>query len=180
MDFKFVTEKLLTAFQKENVSYSLIGSFALGLWGSGRATVDVDFLINRDDMDKVDIIMKQLGYECKHKSENVSQYISPLKVMGEVDFLHAFRTASIEMIGRSEEKDIFNGALKIKVLQPEDLIGLKLQALNNDPSRESTDMADIESLLLLQKDRLDWQIIEEYFKLFNMGNLFGQLRAKYK
>lgn len=100
--------------------------------------------------------------------------------MGEVDVLHAFRTASIEMIGRSEEKDIFNGALKIKVLQPEDLIGLKLQALNNDPSRESTDMADIESLLLLQKDRLDWQIIEEYFKLFNMGNLFGQLRAKYK
>lgn len=41
--------------------------------------------------------MKENGYECKYKTENVSQYISPLKIFGEVDFLHAFREISLKM-----------------------------------------------------------------------------------
>ena len=165
MDFKVVTEKLLAAFEDAGVSYALMGGFAMGLLGGSRSTVDMDFLVNRDDMNKVDTIMQQLGYECRHRSENVSQYISLLRVMGEVDFLHAFRQASLEMLQRVEEKEIFSGALKIKVLSPEDLIGLKVQAIKNDPSRELTDMADIETLLSLHSKNLDWTMIKEYFKL---------------
>ncbi len=179
MDFKFVTEKLLAAFEDAGVNYALMGGFAMGLLGGSRSTIDIDFLVNRDDMDKVDGIMQQLGYECKHKSENVSQYISNLRVMGEVDFLHAFRDASLEMLQRVEEKEIFSGALKIKVVRPEDLIGLKVQAIKNDPLRELTDMADIEILLSLHCKTLDWAMIEEYFKLFDMEDDYNRLREKY-
>lgn len=179
MDFKFVMEKLLTSFEDAGVSYALMGGFAMGLLGSSRSTVDIDFLVNREDMDKVDSIMQQLDYECKHRSKNVSQYISQLRVMGEVDFLHAFREATLEMLQRVEEKEIFNGALKINVVRPEDLIGLKVQAIKNDPSRERSDMADIETLFSLHSENLDWTIIEEYFKLFDMENEYNKLKGKY-
>ena len=98
MDFKIVLEKLVSAFDKMDVRYALMGGLALGVWGVPRATVDIDFLIRRDDLEKVDRIMHDLGYECRHRSENVTQNISPLNLYGEVDFLHAFRSASNEML----------------------------------------------------------------------------------
>ncbi len=178
MDFKIVTEKLIKTFEKTGVRYALMGGYAMGLWGIGRATVDIDILINRDDLDKVTGIMQNLGYECKHRSENVSQYVSPLMILGEVDFLHAFRAASLEMIERAEEKEILGGALKIKVLRPEDLIGLKIQAIKNDPSRKQSDMADVESLVSLHGKNLDWPLIEEYFKIFDMEDIYQKLKER--
>ena len=91
MDFKSVLSLLLKKFSEENINYALMGGFALGLWGVGKTTVDIDFLVRREDMNGIDSIMHDVGYECKYSSENVSQYVSPLKVFGEVDFLHAFR-----------------------------------------------------------------------------------------
>ena len=172
MEFKSVLSILLKRFEENNIDYGLIGGFALGLWGVGRTTVDIDFLVKRDDMKKTDGIMLEAGYECKYKTENVSQYVSPLKVFGEVDFLHAFREASLEMLKRAEEKEIFGGSLKIKLLRPEDLIGLKLQAIKNNPEREQKDMTDIESLLSIHGKEIDWSLIKEYFHIFDMEELY--------
>jgi hypothetical protein len=80
MDFRVVTEKLLSAFKEAGVRYALMGGYAMGLWGVGRATVDIDFLVNRDDLDKIDNIMSALGYEGRYRSENVTQYVSPKKL----------------------------------------------------------------------------------------------------
>ncbi len=179
MDFRFIIEKLMTAFNEQDIQYALIGGLALGSWGVPRATVDIDFLVNRDDMDKVDRIMRGLGYECKYKTENVSQYVSPLKVFGEVDFLHAFRNPSISMLRRAEEKKMFDATLPLKVLTIEDLIGLKVQAMANDESRKAVDLSDIESLIAQNKDRINWSLIEEYFALFGFDELVTELRRKY-
>lgn len=62
MDFKTVTSHLLTGLEREHVSYALIGGFAVSLWGYQRATVDMDFLVNRNDMAKVQQIVEALGY----------------------------------------------------------------------------------------------------------------------
>lgn len=175
MDFKSVLAILLKRFDDNNIDYGLMGGFALGLWGVGRTTVDIDFLVKRDDMRKTDGIMLEAGYECKYKSENVSQYVSPLKVFGEVDFLHAFREASIEMLKRAEEKEIFAGSLKIKLLRPEDLIGLKLQAIKNNPEREQQDMMDIESLLSIHGKEINRSLIKGYFQTFDMEELYKRI-----
>ncbi len=175
MDFKLVIEKLLTAFKEHNVHCALMGGFALGLWGVGRTTVDLDFLVNRDDMKTVDMIMKEFGYECRYRSENVSQYISPLKIFGEVDFLHAFRKASLEMIENAEEKKVFNDSLKLKVVRPEDIIGLKLQAIKNNPSRQQKEIEDIESLLAIYKNKMDLSLIEQYVSILEMEDLYKKI-----
>lgn len=164
------------AFQKQNIRYALMGGFAMGLWGGSRSTVDLDFLIHRDDMDNVHKIMTGMGYECHHHTENVSQYTSPLKVFGGIDFIHAFREASIEMLQRSVKKDIFSGELKIKTLIPEDIIGLKLQAVYNNPAREMVDMADIKLLVSANQNKLDWELLEMYCRIFNMEDVCKKLK----
>ena len=179
MDFKLILEKLLTAFKEHNIRYALMGGMALGVWGVPRGTVDIDFLVHRDDIDKADSIMKGLGYECRHKTENVSQYLSPLKIFGEVDFLHAFRTHSLSMLQRTEEKQMFNGTLTVKVLRIEDLIGFKLQGMVSDESRKSLDLSDIEALMAANNKNIDWTLIKEYFDLFNCTELFYKFRKKY-
>jgi len=179
MDFKATLEIILKDFLRGNIRYGLIGGFALGALGLARTTVDLDFLVRREDMPKVDAIMKSHGYECAYRSENVSQYISPLKIFGEIDFLYAFREISVKMLERAKELDIFEGKLKIKVLCPEDIIGLKVQALANNPDRETLDYLDIESLMERYKKDLDWGLLEEYFKLFELEKEFQGLKAKY-
>lgn len=57
MDFKLVIDRILTAFRIEDIRYGLIGGFALGALGITRTTVDVDFLVHRDDLDKIQSIM---------------------------------------------------------------------------------------------------------------------------
>jgi hypothetical protein len=179
LDFKTVTKKLLSAFSDENVSYALIGGYAVGLWGVARGTVDMDFLVNRDDMPKVHRIMEAMGYETRFASENVTQYVSALTLFGEIDFLHAFRTASIRMLDRAVEKKLFGEEVLIKVLLPEDLIGLKVQAFANNKTRERLDMYDIETLMSIHGVTLDWDLIGEYFSLFESSALFAELKRKY-
>ena len=178
MDFKLVLNNLLKRFNEHNVRYALIGGFALGAHGVVRATVDIDFLVRRDDMTCVGVIMNDLGYKCSYKTENVSQYISPLNIFGEVDFLHAFREISVGMIKRAEEKMMFNETLAVRILKVEDLIGLKVQAMANDERRKAIDLADIEALVMLHKTSLDWNTVEEYFSLFGFEKLFAELKDR--
>lgn len=147
----------------------------MGLWGGSRSTVDIDFLVNREDMEKVHAIMNSMGYERYHHTENVSQYVSPLKVFGSIDFIHAFREASLEMLDRAKIKDIFDGSLKIKTLAPEDIIGFKLQSVFNNPSREKIDIVDVEMLVSIHKDNLDRELLKRYFTIFKMEDLYKRL-----
>jgi hypothetical protein len=176
MNFRSILSVLIEKFKENEIRYALMGGLALGLWGVGRSTVDIDFLVDRDDLEKIDRVMQELGYECKFKSENVSQYVSPLKIYGEVDFLHAFREASLEMLVKAVEKDIFEGSLKLKVLIPEDLIGLKFQAIKNNPSREQEDLEDIKTLISLHGRNLNWSVIEKYARLVGMIDVCKNLK----
>lgn len=176
MDFKTTLQQLICAFDDANIDYALIGGFAVGLWGVARGTVDLDFLVDRDALPRLDPIMAQCGFSLAYRSENVSQFTSP---SGGIDVLHAFRHHSRAMLGRSAERSLFAGSVLVRVLRPEDLIGLKVQALANDPDRTHFDRYDIEELMRLHGATLDWTLIEDYFDLFEMGELFLELRGKY-
>ena len=179
MDFKQVTKRLVSAFKEQKVGYALMGGFALGVWGVVRTTIDMDFLVSRDDIEKVHSIMSAMGYDLQYKTENVSQYVSSVGVFGEVDFLHAFREISMRMLKNARDVEIFNGEITIKVLRVEDIIGLKVQAIANDASRTDKDLADIEGLLAGNKGSIDWTVLQSYFSLFSFEELFDRLKAHY-
>lgn len=179
MDFEKILPVIIEEFKKENVRYALIGGFSMGAMGIMRSTMDLDFLVDVKDLSKIEKIMRKYNYNCVYKTENVSQYVSDVKIFGEIDFLHAFRKISISMFDRAKELMVSQGKCKIKVLSPEDIIGLKLQALVNDPSRQNREYADIQEIMAYFREKLDWNLIEEYFFLFKKEGTFKKLKVKY-
>ncbi len=166
MNFEKIFPFLLENFRKHEIRYALMGGFALHAAGYTRATQDIDILILKEDMPKIKQLLLSLGYELIHESREVSNFKGILKELGQIDFLHAHRQYTKNMLKRAQECAILNNTFKIKVLIPEDIIGLKIQASSNDPSRHTRDLADIEKLITLNKDRLDIKLLKEYFSLF--------------
>jgi hypothetical protein len=179
VNFELVFKELLQRFHEQNIRYALIGGFALHVAGFTRATSDIDFLIEADDLAKVKGIMSRLGYELTHESPEFSNYWHPMKPWGFVDYLHAHREYTRGMLARARTHKILKNS-QMPVLIPEDIIGLKVQAMVNDPARRSLDMADIEYLLREQLDDLNLEMIREYFDLFQQGKDLDNILRRIK
>jgi hypothetical protein len=179
MNFVLVFKELLQKFKEQNVRFALIGGFALHVAGFTRATKDIDFLVESEDMPKVKSIMKQLGYELTHESSEFSNYWHPMTPLGCVDYLHAHRIYTRKMLSRATIHEILEG-FQAPVLISEDIIGLKVQSMVNDPKRESLDMADIEYLLVENSGRLDMSIVQEYFELFGLRKQLEMMLQRIK
>jgi predicted nucleotidyltransferase len=169
MNFELVFKELLRKFDEQNVRFALIGGFAMHLAGFTRATDDIDFLVEAEDLVKVKDIMKQLGYELTHESREFSNYWHPMAPLGCVDYLHAHREYSRKMLARAKKHEKILDNIEIPVLVPEDIIGLKIQSIANNPQRHALDMADIEYLIREKSGELDFNVIKEYFNLFDKG-----------
>jgi hypothetical protein len=176
MNFKVVLKSLLTRFSEAGVEVALSGGLALSTMGVFRFTKDIDFVVLEKWVESVDRIMQDLGYQKQDFSTaEIVSYGSPLKVMGQVDFLVARRKYSRAMLQRAREMPVLGGELTVKVLLPEDLIGLKLQAIVNDPkNRYPVDAPDIQRLLRMHQSRMDMGLVRDYFHLFDKENLLDE------
>lgn len=179
MGFKKVMPLIIEDFKQAAIDYALIGGFAMGALGVMRSTMDVDFLVKAEDLEKVAAIMERYGYRCLHKTENVSQYVADMKIFGQMDFIHAFRPLSLSMLKRAKPVLVFEGKHSIKVLIPEDIIGLKIQAVGNDASRATREYADIERIMGHYREKLDWELLQDYFSLFKKKGKFKKLKEHY-
>ena len=178
MDLEKALRFIVEDFAESKVPYALIGGMALGAWGIVRSTMDLDFLVLREDRGRVERVMLDRLYRLVHASEDVSQYASDLKPLGSVDFIHAFRAMARAIIARAAEVAVFGGALTVRVALPEDIIGLKVQAMHNDPGRAERERSDIRLLLERHRDRLDWALLGDYFELFSDDAAVRQLRSE--
>lgn len=179
MDFERVLKTLLTEFARRNLRYGVIGGFAMGALGIQRATMDFDIVVHRDDLEPLHALLIPLGYTRRARTENVSHYSHPDNVWGDVDVLHAFRPASLQMLQRCRLVPIFSGTLTIRVLAPEDVIGFKIQAIANNPLRRVQDAADIELLAAAHGRTMDWSRVQEYYDLFGLSEDGRQLKETF-
>lgn len=83
------------------------------------------------------------------------------------------------MIERAKSYPVFGGKLAIKAADPEDVIGLKVQALTNDPDRKPQELADIEALMRRFGSKLDWERIQEYYDTFDVGDDGKQMKERF-
>ena len=179
MDFELVLKTLISEFSRLRIRCAAIGGFALGVLGVPRQTLDLDFLVHRDDLPKLDDALTALGYARLFRSENVSQYRHPDAAWGSVDFIHAFRKISLAMLDRAREYPAVGGKQSLKTAQPEDVIGLKVQAMFNDPERRAQEQNDIERLMAQYGRRLDWNRIEEFYDVFGFAEEAKKLRERF-
>ena len=141
--------------------------------------MDLDFLVHRDDVEKLDGALTALGYTRVFQSENVSQYRHPDAAWGSVDFIHAFRKISLAMLERAKDYPALGGKQSLRAAQPEDVIGLKVQAMFNDPERRAQEQNDIERLMAHYRRRLDWNRIEEFYDIFGLAEEAAKLRKRF-
>ncbi len=64
----------------------------------------------------------------------------------------------------------------IRCVSAEDIIGLKLQAIANNPRRKLKDLADIQALLEINP-KVDWDLIKSYADLFNLWQSIVEVRS---
>ena len=178
MDFESVFNILLKNFKQHNIEFALIGGFAMHAAGFSRSTKDIDILVLKNDLSKIKEIMSSVGYDILHESEDVCNFAGKLKELGKVDFLLGYRRYTKNMLKRAQEYGILDNTFSVKVIGPEDVIGLKVQSSSNEPSRYHHDMSDIEFLIRTRRDTLDWELIREYFKLFDRERELDQLIEK--
>lgn len=101
--------------------------------------------------------------------------------LGRIDLLHAFRGPTLGMLNRAERLTWADG-MSLPVVHIEDLIGLKVQALTNDPTRQPGDWADCLAMIhhaAASSTLLDWDLLEDYLILFDLGYRLVELKNTY-
>jgi predicted nucleotidyltransferase len=178
MDFQFALNQILSELDKNQIEYGLIGGFALGILGVNRATSDIDILIKNSEKEIVRELMGKLNYDSIFTSNSFSLFQSPLKLLGEIDFLHPDSNTISEILLRKSLYSLFDSNLKAYVIHPEDLIILKLQAIKLDNSRKEKDESDILYLLNLYSKEIDIERILHFSKKMDMESYFISLNGK--
>lgn len=85
------------------------------------------------------------------------------------------------MLDRAERMHLTEDST-IPVVHTEDLVGLKVQASVNDPEPATRGWNDI-YMLIDESARsgtdLDWELINDYLKLFGLGGKLAELEKRY-
>ena len=181
MNFERVIRRVVGGLEAEGVHYALIGGFAMSLRGLQRSTMDLNFILMLEDLAKADRILRECGYERVFHSENVSHYVSSDRNWGRIDILHAFRGPTLGMLRRAELLPVLDD-LGIRVVHIEDIAGLKVQALINNPDRATKDWADIRMMLEAAGEQgrsIDWALLADYLAVFNLESKLAELKEWY-
>jgi predicted nucleotidyltransferase len=174
MDFESALRPMIEKLNRDLIPYAVIGGFALHFWGYSRETHDLDFIIRAAQRDYIRNTMKEIGFTAFYESENVGHYE---KGNSRVDFIFSSKPHGAQLLNRACDKDFLE--MKLKVALPEDIIGLKVQSLANNPLRWLKEMADSENLMMENKGKLDVDLIGDYFALFKKEKDWELLLERY-
>jgi hypothetical protein len=165
---KQITE-VIAALASVEADVAVIGGLALASHKVTRATQDIDFLAEAEQADAIEAILVAHGYSRIHRSVDAANY---LRRDERVDLLYAHRPIARKLLREARAVETPFG--KLRVVSAEGLIGLKLQALVNDPKR-TQDLADIRALLRANPQTLNLSEVREYFRLFERESLLDEL-----
>lgn len=143
------------------IDHALIGGLAVLIRGRPRLTFDIDFLIAGESREEFVALLRERGFDPFHENQAFGNYAR--ENGRRVDALYARSAFGHAMLKRATTASLRHTSLT--VVDTEDLIALKLQALANDPNR-FRDWADIRGLLAIGGDTIDLTRVRQYFAIF--------------
>lgn len=163
---KETLKKLFAVLKEFNISYILIGGYAVAVWGSVRATKDIDFLANIPSNIILQVIerLKSHGFVVTYKSGSFRDpVLGVIKLkfkIGEnkeaLELLLGIRKMPPNIYLRFEKIHVMG--IEIPVVSPEDLIVLKLLA--GGP----VDIHDARNIYNVMREKLDMQYLKKELK----------------
>ena len=161
-------EIVLEAAGRGGFRVALIGGFALPFHGVMRATGDVDFLVEVAGADLLHETLLSVGQRCLNRTDELANYESTRPEIAPVDVLYARRRPSVAMLARARITRSAGLGLEVPVVDAEGIIGLKVQAMANNPARRDRERDDIRELLIAQRSHLDLDLVREYHRIFGL------------
>lgn len=132
--------------EKGKVKCVLIGGFAVNYYGVTRQTADIDFLITREDFEKISGYLQQAGYKTNLLRDNFAQLKNTKISLMDVDFMFVEQETLDKVFQESKKIKITGQEFFIPSL--DHLIALKLHSIKyNKKIRILRDLPDIINLL---------------------------------
>jgi len=136
--------------KKAGVSCVLVGGFAVNYYKYTRQTADVDFLITKDDFEKIFDLLKKEGYKQDYAQKVFIRLKSKKFYLMDLDFMFVDKETFAKIVKDGREISIAGQRFIVPSLY--NLIALKLHSIKYNPKiRESTDLPDIINLIRANK-----------------------------
>lgn len=135
---------------REGVSCILIGGYAVNYHKYSRQTMDVDFMMIKEDFERIAAALKEEGYEQEGFEENFAQFKSNKPSLMDVDFMFVDKDTFDKIFKEAKHLKIRGREFLLPSL--EHLIALKLHSIkSNYKIRWTKDLPDIISLMRANK-----------------------------
>lgn len=143
---------LISALSKtKDINCVLIGGFAVNYYKVTRQTADVDFLITKEDFEKILSALEKAGFRLDFSQEVFARLTSSNRTyLMDLDFMFVDKGTLNKIIKDGKRTRIAGGEFILPSLK--NLIALKLHSLKHNPKiRENKDLPDIINLLRINK-----------------------------
>lgn len=158
---------------KEGVSCVLIGGFAINYYRVTRQTADVDFLITREDFDKIADLLEKAGYKKVLLQENFVQMQSTRLSLLDVDFMFVDPDTLAKIKGEGSQITIAGQKLIVPSLLH--LIALKLHSIKFNKIRLTKDLPDIVNLIRINQVDIKGKEFKELCLKYGTAELYQRI-----
>lgn len=150
MKYPTLFHLISSIFNEKDISAVLIGGFAVNYYKVTRQTADIDFLITKDDFEKISGLLEQEGYARNDTHEVFTKLESTKGYLMDLDFMFVDRDTLEKIV--KDSKEVVIAKQKFKVPSLNHLIALKLHSIKHNPNlREYKDFPDIMELIRINK-----------------------------
>ncbi|MEM1181758.1 MAG: hypothetical protein AAGM22_25665, partial [Acidobacteriota bacterium] len=126
MDLEKLLDEITDLLDRQGIRWALIGGMALGAYGVGRHTADVDLVVDRDSQTTLVSRLEEAGFETLFVS---SGYSNHTRGKDRVDFVYVNVTTADQLFGKARVID--SGERRLQVVSPEHLAAMKVLAMKN-------------------------------------------------
>lgn len=140
--------------KKSGITCVLIGGFAVNYYKHTRQTTDADFLVTKEDFEKISNFLKEEGYAKGYSEDVFIQLKSNKPYLLDIDFMFVDKETLSDIMSTGKEIGIAGQTFVVPSLF--NLIALKLHSIKYNPQlRKVTDLPDI--INLIRKNGIDFK-----------------------
>jgi Uncharacterised nucleotidyltransferase len=164
---------------EEGISCVLIGGFAINHYKVTRQTADVDFLITKEDFDKIAGLLEKAGYKNTSLQENFVQLESSRLSLLNVDFMFVDQETLKKIMKEGNRFKIVGQTFTVPSLYH--LIALKLHSIKHNPKlRLTKDMPDIINLIRINEINIKDKKFREICLKYGTADLYDKISEALK
>ncbi|MBL7157786.1 MAG: nucleotidyltransferase [Candidatus Omnitrophica bacterium] len=150
MKYRSIFHLISSLAQKSNIHIVLIGGFAVNYYKVTRQTVDVDFLITKDEFEKIASLLEKEGYKKAYDGGTFIQLVNDASYLMDLDFMFIDKDVMDSITAEGEKIRIAGSEFIVPSVKH--LVALKLHSIKNNPKgRKLKDLPDIVSLIRINK-----------------------------